>query len=87
MTELMLERSIIKWRCRRGMLELDLFLIPFYENQFENLNTLDKKNFIQLLEENDVNLYQWLMGYAHSDNADFVRIIQIIRSYKFGENS
>jgi antitoxin CptB len=82
---LMLERSIIKWRCRRGMLELDVFLIAFFDNQYPFLDSDDKKIFTELLEEDDVDLFQWLMAYRQSENIGFNRVIKQIRDYRLGK--
>ncbi len=39
----LLEARKIKWKCRRGMLELDILLERFYENQFQILTAEEKK--------------------------------------------
>lgn len=51
----------IRWACRRGMLELDLFLLPFFDAQFSHLPEDEQKSFIALLECTDPQLFQWLM--------------------------
>lgn len=84
MTALLLEASTIKWRCRRGMLELDIFLIPFCENSYPTLSAKEKKIFIDLLEENDVDLFEWLMGRAQCEDLQFQALIKLIRAYRLG---
>jgi antitoxin CptB len=84
MTELLLDVSRIKWRCRRGMLELDLFLIPFCENVYPSLEAEEKRNFIDLLEENDVDLFQWLMAHGECKESRFDLLIKLIRAYRLG---
>ena len=56
------QRNKVRWRCNRGMLELDLLLIPFAENDFMKLNPKDKNTFIELLTYEDPTLFNWLMG-------------------------
>lgn len=85
MTALFLEASKIKWRCRRGMLELDIFLIPFCENRYSTLTLQDQKSFVELLEENDVDLLEWLMARAECEAFRFNRLIKMIRAYRLGE--
>lgn len=51
----------LRWNCRRGMLELDLLLLPFLENKFSALNDEEKILFEQLLAANDQELYDWLI--------------------------
>lgn len=75
----------VKWRCRRGMLELDLFLQPFFENCYSSLNYNEKIDFIDLLEESDVDLFQWLMVKSESEVSRFNHLIILIRSYRLGK--
>lgn len=51
----------LRWRCRRGMLELDLLLNPFLENKFPQLSHELQENFILLLDEADPDIYNWLL--------------------------
>lgn len=73
-------KAKLAWQCRRGMLELDVILIPFLENHFDLLELSQQKVFVELLKEADPDLYTWLMGYGHSDNEAFNSLIQVIRS-------
>ena len=41
----------IRWRCRRGLLELDLILMHFLENHFDRLDAGQKELFNQLLDD------------------------------------
>jgi len=41
---------------RRGLQELDLVLTPFVEVRFSKLNQEDKVSFLELLENNDMDL-------------------------------
>jgi len=52
----------IRWQCRRGMLELDMILISFFDNCYESLTIEEQGAFIRLLEYPDPTLYAWLMG-------------------------
>ncbi|WP_230206090.1 FAD assembly factor SdhE [Coxiella endosymbiont of Amblyomma americanum] len=52
----------IKWKCRRGILELDILLERFYDSQFHTLTAKEKKLFTYLLDQSDVLLYDWLLG-------------------------
>jgi len=69
----------LQWQCRRGMLELDVILIPFLNEHFEDLNDSLKDVFTALLNESDPDLYTWIMGFGHCENEAFKDIIQIIR--------
>jgi antitoxin CptB len=59
----MINKAKIRWGCRRGMLELDLILLPFFERHFDNLTLTQKEEFVELLNVEDAFLFSWLMGH------------------------
>lgn len=50
------------WRSRRGMLELELALLPFLEHRLEALSPHGKALYARLLEHEDWDIYDWIMG-------------------------
>ena len=73
------KRKQLEWQCRRGMLELDVILIPFLKKHFEELNFELQATFSEFLKQEDPDLYTWLMGFGECDRAEFIEIIQLIR--------
>lgn len=69
----------IIWNCRRGMLELDVILIPFAEQHFSNLTDSEQQVFVELLEEADPDLFNWLMGHGEPTRPEFAAMIKRIR--------
>ena len=53
----MSELNRLRWKCRRGMLELDLVLNQFLEQEYSALNTDAKHAFVALLEAGDEELW------------------------------
>ena len=53
----------LRWACRRGMLELDVLLLPFVEG-FESLSDEQQKDFERLLACDDPELFSWFMGHV-----------------------
>ena len=51
----------LRWQCRRGMLELDLLLLPFVEKHYLGLSASDQRLFEELLAYQDQDLHQILM--------------------------
>jgi len=47
---------------RRGLQELDLVFTPFVEVRFSKLNQEDKVYFLELLENNDMDLMDWIIN-------------------------
>ncbi|MES2212802.1 MAG: succinate dehydrogenase assembly factor 2 [Pseudomonadota bacterium] len=70
----------LHWGCRRGMLELDLMLIPFLEQQYNSLNDALKNDFEDLLTADDPELFRWLMGHGQPPEGYQV-IARTIREY------
>jgi len=74
-------KARIGWACRRGMLELDLILGPFFEQQFSDLSPKDQAIFERLLTVEDPMLYQWFLGSEQPEEFDFLQMIQRIRAH------
>ncbi|WP_087023809.1 succinate dehydrogenase assembly factor 2 [Thaumasiovibrio subtropicus] len=62
------EKARIKWSCRRGMLELDVIVMPFFEECFESLTEKEQQDFVALMKCDDPDLFTWMMGHGRSDN-------------------
>ena len=60
--ETKLEKGRARWRSRRGMLELDLVLVAFVENEFDSLSSEEKGRYVELLGLEDFELWDWLQG-------------------------
>jgi antitoxin CptB len=72
--------SQLRWRCRRGMKELDLMLMAFMDKGYCHLYDDEKKAFARLLECQDADLYEFLMGYSAPDDRELHHVIDKIRS-------
>ncbi|CAH0532627.1 FAD assembly factor SdhE [Vibrio stylophorae] len=68
------QRARIKWACRRGMLELDVLIMPFYDECFEALSEARQQAFVALLNCDDPDLFKWMMGHGKSDDPALVDI-------------
>jgi len=58
----MAEFDRIRWRCRRGLLELDLVLAGFLERRYDGLDGNERALFIELLEQPDNDLLDLALG-------------------------
>ena len=65
----------IYWHSRRGMLELDLILVPFVENHLRQLSETDQLHFVRLLEQEDTDLFRWLMRADKPADPDLASIV------------
>ena len=60
----------IKYRCRRGLLELDLILNNFYENRLQQLSIEMKKLLLEFLKMDDNNIWNILNSSKYSKKYD-----------------
>lgn len=54
----------LRWRCRRGLLELDLALGQFLDGTYAGLTPAEQLLFQDILAESDADLWSWLQGEA-----------------------
>ena len=69
----------LRWAARRGMLELDLILMPFLERVYPSLAATDKERFQQLLQEQDQDLFAWLLHRDNPSDPESLAIVEVIR--------
>ncbi|ODP98780.1 MULTISPECIES: succinate dehydrogenase assembly factor 2 [Salinivibrio] len=72
------DKPRIRWACRRGMLELDVIIMPFFEACYDTLSDSDKQDFIAFLESDDPDLFAWLMGHGKPDDPKMKSIVDKI---------
>jgi len=49
----------VQWRCRRGMLELDIILNTFFKQHYDGLPATEQTAFLKLLDYSDPELLAW----------------------------
>ena len=81
-----LDKQKIFWHSRRGMLELDLLLVPFAQEVFSGLPYQEQLLYEQLLDEEDQDIFAWLMGTAIPQDTRFQLIIAKILAHNNGSN-
>jgi antitoxin CptB len=52
----------LRWRCRRGMKELDLLLTRYVDEKYREATPDEQQAFWQLLDADDPLLYAYFMG-------------------------
>lgn len=70
----------LRWRCRRGMLELDLLLREFLQHGYNDLDRSGRAAFATLLEYPDAVLLELLMARANSTDPEIRRVVHSIRA-------
>ncbi|HKK54926.1 succinate dehydrogenase assembly factor 2 [Marinobacter sp.] len=68
------------WHSRRGMLELDVLLIPFLEQAYRDLPAEDQARYHKLITCEDNDMFEWFMQRSRPEDPDLQRIVDIIIS-------
>jgi antitoxin CptB len=71
----------LRWRCRRGMLELDVVLRSFLDGNYQDLAPAQRGAFEELLQQPDETLQGWLLGHLEVTDDRFQRIVRKIRQH------
>lgn len=74
----MSERSRLIWRCRRGIREMDILLLGYLENHYDDASTEEQNIFEELLEETDLDILSWVMERTSPDEK-YIKLITFIR--------
>ena len=69
----------IEWDCRRGMLELDKIIMPFYLAHFDELSDDKKDIFLRLLASTDLQLFSWFFNRGKSQDEDIQAMVEYIQ--------
>lgn len=76
----MLTPSQLRWRCRRGVRELDVLLTQFLESGYAQLSATEKTDFERLLEVQDPIIMDWLFCKSRPEDAGLQAIIDRLQA-------
>jgi len=74
----MSQRSRLIWRCRRGIREMDILLLDYLETHYDTATVENQNTFVELLEENDLDILSWIMEKTSPDEK-YIKLIKFIR--------
>ena len=69
------ELNRLSWHSRRGMLELDVLLMPFTEDTYSALNSSEQEAYRKLLNCEDADLFTWFLGEEKPEDQQLCNII------------
>jgi antitoxin CptB len=69
----------VRWRCRRGMLELDIILARFLDEQYPRLPPAEQQAFEVLLQTQDDALMEMITGNGPVQEERFRILIERLR--------
>lgn len=70
------------WRCRRGLLELDLWLGGFLQAHRDTLEACEAAALERLLALSDMDIVDRLQGRSPAGDADLVALIERLQKYR-----
>lgn len=70
----------LRWRCRRGMRELDQLLERWLDREWRKSPTDRREVFLRLLETEDDTLWRWFLGHEVSPDDEIAALVQSIRA-------
>ena len=70
----------LRWKCRRGMRELDQLLTRYLDRDWRQSSQEQRGVFLQLLETEDDKLWHWVMGHESPTDAALDTLVQHIRT-------
>mgnify|MGYP000955470224 FL=1 len=75
-----IELKKLRWRCRRGMRELDQLFGRYLDRRWLQAPAEERAVFLQLLETEDDKLWRWSMGYEACPDAPQATLLEYIRA-------
>lgn len=75
------KQARLRWRCRRGMRELDLMLLAWLERRYGEASPSEQQAFERLLDLEDDRLFSLLLGGAEPEDALERRLCHEIRDF------
>jgi antitoxin CptB len=72
------ELQRLRWRCRRGMRELDQLLGRYLDRRWASADAAERADFERLLDCEDDRLWRWFLGYQRPDDALLDALVQRI---------
>lgn len=70
----------LRWRCRRGMKELDQLLLRYLDQAWAADSEARRGVFLRLLDCEDDRLWRWALGHEVPEDAELAELVQRIRA-------
>jgi antitoxin CptB len=74
------ELKRLRWRCRRGMRELDQLLTRWLDREWTTSSESERGVFLRLLDCEDDKLWRWFLGRETAPDVALDSLVQRIRT-------
>jgi antitoxin CptB len=75
---LSIDPAALRWRCRRGMRELDQLMQRYLDKGWPQADDRERGVFLRLLDCEDDKLWQWFMGLDRPADEELQAIVDRI---------
>ena len=69
----------LRWRCRRGMRELDQLLERWLDREWRQSPTPEREVVLRLLDTEDDTLWRWFLGHESPPDVEIAALVERIR--------
>jgi antitoxin CptB len=70
----------LRWRCRRGMRELDQLLTRWLDREWATSSESQRGVFLRLLDCEDDRLWRWFLGHEVPPDVELDAFVQHLRT-------
>jgi len=70
----------LRWRCRRGMRELDQLLTRWLDREWPSASESERGVFLRLLDCEDDRLWRWFLGHETAPDVELASLVQRMRA-------
>lgn len=74
------ELQRLRWRCRRGMRELDQLFGRYLDRSWADASPEERAGFERLLGCEDDRLWRWFLGYEIAEDPELHALVERIRA-------
>ncbi|MCL6262077.1 MULTISPECIES: succinate dehydrogenase assembly factor 2 [Craterilacuibacter] len=75
-----IEKKRVRWRSRRGLLELDLVLTRFLAERYDQLTPDEFAAYVRILDLPDTEFLELVNGKVETDDVTLAPIVAMLRS-------
>ena len=76
----MSEEAKLRWRCRRGMRELDQLLERYLDQRWTAASESERGAFLRLLDCEDDRLWRWVLGHERAADDALQSMVEQLRA-------
>lgn len=69
----------LRWKCRRGMKELDLLLVAYLDSRYPAADATEQGAFRELLDMQDPELFAFITGRERPATEELRRVVDALR--------